>query len=814
MVDGPPAAPTGDVVPAAAAAQLCRRCNAGALDFQTTSDLDGTAIDLGQARALEALDFGSRIARSGYNLFVMGPAGSAARDIVGQRLEAKASHEALPSDWVYVNNFDTANKPIALELPPGRAVELRDSMAELIDDLSAALPAVFESEDYRNRRESVDEDFQGGQEEAFKALGEKARERGAAILRTPMGFAVAPLKDGKVVKPEEFEGLPESEQKAMQETIADIQNDLQELMRAAPKLEKERREAIRKIDRETAMVAVGQSIDAVRDRFPDLPDVLAYIEAARTALVEQASLFLVAEADGQGGIPTPGRPDGRFDAFTVNVLVSHPKGSGAAPVVHEDHPTLPNLVGRIEHVAHQGALITNFSLIKPGALHRANGGYLMLDARQLLSEAFAWPALKRVLRAGCIRIVNPGEYLGLATTVSLEPDPIPLNVKVVIFGERMHYYLLLALDPDMRELFKVVADFEDAVDWTAESERDFARFLGALCTRDGLLPLDTSAVARMVEHAARQAGDARKLSLEVEPLADRLRESDFIARKDGRLLVTGDDVERAIQSEIRRIDRVRDQAQESILRDIALVDTDGEAVGQINGLSVSQIGSFRFGRPTRITARVRAGTGKVVDIEREVELGGPLHSKGVLILSGFLAARYALDLPMSLAATLVFEQSYGGVDGDSASCAELYALLSALSGLPLRQSLAVTGSVNQHGEVQAIGGANEKIEGFFDICQARGLTGDQGVLIPQSNMQHLMLRDDVVEACEAGRFAVYAITTIDQGIALLTGVGAGDRQADGRFPEGTVNRRAEDRLVEFAETRQRFARGAQEDRVS
>lgn len=774
----------------------------------------GPAEALGQERALEALGLAEAVRRRGYNLFVMGPHGAVAKRLVRRILEERAAAAPPPPDWVYVNNFDEPNRPVAIELPAGRAAAFRDTMAELIEDLRASLPAVFESEDYRIRREAIEDGIRQRQEEAFTELARSARSRGAAIVRTPMGFAVAPLKGEEILTPEQFRELPEEERKAAQAAIEAVQDELQALMRAQPRLEKERRQSVRALDRETAQMAVGSSVDEAAGRFGDQPRVLDWLETVRGTLIRNAALFLASPEEGEGrALSGPSRGDGRFEAFTVNTMAARRDGPRAAPVVSEEHPTLMNLIGRVEHVALQGALLTNFTLIKPGALHRANGGYLLLDARQVLSEPFAWAGLKRALRAGAISIESPAEYFGVAATVSLEPDPVPLDVKVVMFGERVHYYLLLELDPEMRELFKTVADFEEATDWTDDAAEALAGLLATVGRREGLMPLEAGAAEVLVEQAARIAGDAGKLSLDVERLSDRLREADHFAREAGREAIAREDAEGAIAGFERRIGRLRERAQEAVLRDLALIDVAGAAVGQVNGLAVSEVGDLRFGRPARITARVRLGAGKLVDIEREVELGGPIHSKGVLILSGFLAARYALEAPVALAATLVLEQSYAGIEGDSASCAELFALLSALAELPLRQDLAVTGSMNQHGQVQPIGGVNEKIEGFHDICAARGLTGTQGVVIPAANVQHLMLREDVVAACEAGRFAIHPIRTVDEGIALLAGREAGERAAEGegRFPEGSVNALVEARLLGFARTLRAFARPSGEE---
>jgi lon-related putative ATP-dependent protease len=517
-------------------------------------------------------------------------------------------------------------------------------------------------------------------------------------------------------------------------------------------------------------------------------------------------------APGSDGRP-PRLSDGdRFRRYQVNVIVDGSAETGA-PVVYEDNPTYMNLVGAVEHLAELGTLVTDFGLIRGGALHRANGGYLLLDAHKLLMHSFAWEALKRALRSREIRIETPAQMLSMVSTVTLTPQPVPLDVKVVLIADRWLYYLLSQHDFEFHELFKVAVDFEDDMRWDAETTAAYARLIATMVRREKLKPLDRGAVARAIEHSARLAEDSAKLSMHIGDLADIVRESDYWAGADGRAMIEARDVQQAIEAQRRRSDRVRERSQEMIQRGLVLIDTAGAKVGQVNGLSVLSLGSLTFGKPSRITAKVRLGRGEVVDIERQVELGGPIHSKGVMILSAFLASRYAGEHPLSLWASLVFEQSYGGVEGDSASSAELYALLSALADLPIKQSFAVTGSVNQHGDVQVIGGVNEKIEGFFDTCVARGLDGKQGVLIPAGNVTHLMLRRDVVEAAEAGRFRVYAVRTIDEGIELLTGVPAGQRDGAGKFPDGSVNRRVEDRLIALADQRRRFSAASPDERT-
>jgi lon-related putative ATP-dependent protease len=785
-----------------AAERLYRYTDLSSLAFLTTAELQPIDGLVGQARAVEAIRFGTQVGKAGFNLFVIGPNGARMQDAVKAMLAAEVAGKPGPSDWVYVHNFIDADRPIAIELPSGRARDFHDAMHKLIDDLKSALPAVFQSEDFQTRQGSIDESFQKRQSEAFSALRDKAAEKDIALLRTPLGFALAPTKDGQVVPPDEFATWPEAKRHEVQAAIEALEKDLEHIIRQIPRWETQRRDEVRQLSRDTAKYAVDQLIEDAKEAFNDIPRVVQHIETVRADLVENVGMFVVKSEDGEneGNVFRTGSP---FDRYEVNVLVTQ-DGDKPMPIVEELHPALGNLIGRIEYVPLHGALLTNFRLIKAGAIHRANGGYLLLDARSVLLEPFSWAALKRTLRRGKIAIEDIGRFLGLTSTVSLEPDPIPLKLKVILFGDRLLYFLLAALDPEMAEHFKVLADFEDDLPRTPENEAILARLLATLARQEGLTPLDREAVALVLEHAARSAENSSKLSLVVEQLREILIEADFCAREAKRGVISRADVESALMARIRRAARLRDRTQEAILDKVALIDTVGTHVGQINGLSVTELGGFSFGRPTRITCQVRPGSGKVVDIEREVELGGPLHSKGVLILSGFLAGRYALDTPMSLFASLVFEQSYGGVEGDSASSAELYALLSALAEIPLRQDLAVTGSVNQHGEIQAIGGVNEKIEGFFDICEKRGLTGTQGVLIPRANVQHLMLRKDVTEACAAGRFAVYPIAVLDEGIALLTGRSAGVRGSDGAYPPDSVNRRVEDRLRAFASIRRNF----------
>lgn len=777
--------------------------------FDSTRDLTDAPGVIGQDRALAAIAFSAGMRHNGYNMFVMGPAGAGRHTVLRQYLDEKAKSEPTPPDWVYVHNFDTPHRPNALELPTGRGVELKRRMEAMIEELNSSVPAVFDSDEYRTRRNAIQSEIEQRHEKAFEALRKKAVEKDIVMMQTPQGFAFAPVKDGEVMRPEVFQQLDDEKRKVIQDGIEELQTELQAILEKLPRWDKERRDAMRTLNREVSNYAVTHALEEVRKAFADHAECVAFLDEVQEHLIENVDIFIMAEE--QGGMPRlpfmgPDPAAVRAETlkrYAVNVIVDN-SGCAGAPVVTEDNPILPHLIGRAEHRAQFGTLVTDFSLIKAGSIHQANGGYLIIDALKLLSQPFAWDTLKRTLRSEEVRIESPAEALGMISTVSLEPEPIPLNLRVILIGERQHYYLLSQYDPDFANLFKVVADFNESLVWNEENMARYATLIAAIARQHELRPLDRGAVALVIEQSARLADDAERLSLQISNVTDLLREADYWAGQNAHDTLNADDIRKAIEAAENRVDRIRERAQESITRDIMLIDSDGAKVGQINGLSVSDLGNFRFGRPTRITARIGLGSGKVVDIEREVELGGPLHSKGVLILSGYLSAMFGQQMPLSLSASLVFEQSYGGVDGDSASSTELYALLSAIAEVPIKQSLAVTGSVNQYGEVQAIGGVNEKIEGFFDVCNSRGLTGEQGVLIPQSNTKHLVLRPDVVQAVADGRFNIYPIERIEQGIELLTGMTAGTRAADGDFPDGTIFRKVADRLREMAEARQKF----------
>ncbi len=790
--------------------QLHRRCDPTKLGFETTDEIAEKVNSVGQDRAAGAIEFGMNISYPGYNIFVLGPTGMGKREIVREFFDHKAKSDPTPSDWIYVHDFDQPDQPDAIELPPGMGVEYESDIEDLIEEMQTALSAAFESEEYQNQRQAILETFKEKQAQLFNELQEKANQQGLAMIKTPSGIAFAPRDQEGVLSPEEVNQLSESERKDMQETIENLQEELQKILQQVPNWQREAKQEIKELNKEMANFAIGGLINELIEKYQAHEEVVNHIEQIQEQVVNNADQFLPSngqeptsfiEAISQQGDSSRSL----MEKFKVNVIINNADLEGA-PVVFENNPTYPNLIGRVEHFAQMGTLRTDFRMIKAGSLHKANGGYLIIDVRKLLTQPYSWEGLKRALQSKEIEIESIGQALSLISTASLKPEAIPLDIKIALVGDRLLYYLLTQYDPEFSELFKVEADFETEIEWDQNNQDLYAKLIATTIKKENTRPFHRSAVARLIEQSARQASDSERLNTRLQDLHELIVESDYWSKKNGGDQVVADDVQRAIDAKIQRADRLREKFHESILRDINLISTEGEKIGQINGLSIFILGDFMFGKPTRITSQISLGKGQVIDIEREVDMGGPIHSKGVLILSGFLKGRYAQDVPLSLSASLVFEQSYGGVDGDSASSTELYALLSGIAEVPLKQTLAVTGSVNQHGMVQAIGGVNQKIEGFYDICKARGLTGDQGVLIPQSNVKHLMLRQDVREAVEAGDFHIYPVEHIDQGIEILTGIEAGERQEDGTYPEGTINALVKARLEKMAKRLTEFAK--------
>lgn len=783
--------------------QLRRRVDPAEFSFRTTAELEETGTIIGQTRALEALHFGVAIRRHGYNIFALGPPGIGKHTLVRHVLEQEAASRGTPSDWCYVFNFESPDKPRALRLPAGRGRQFRDDAERLLSDLRSVLSAAFANEDYQARLDGLRRDLERRREEAFAGLRRDAEQAGLAMVHMPVGIVFAPMKGGEILEPAEFEQLSPEERARIERSTEEMQERLAAIARQMPQWQRDTEERLKALNREVADTAIAGPIDELISRYHDVDRVPEHLEALRRDVVDNVEQIVV--RDGHGNVSLADE-DG-LDRYRVNLFVDHSDAQGL-PIVYEDAPTYPNLIGRIEHRVRMAALLTDFTLIKSGALHRANGGYLIIDARKILSEPFVWDALKRALFSGEVRIQALGQMYAYASTVSLDPEPIPLDLKVILLGNRLLYYLLHEYDPDFAELFKVQAEFDEEVVHNAENQHLYARLIAGMSRREQLLPFDRAAVARIIEEAARQAADSERLGTHLLSLRNLLCEADHWARTDGSEVVGAAHIEQAVLRQIRRADRLRQRTYEEIGRGTLVVDTEGAAVGQINGISVIELGGFAFGQPSRITATVRVGEGELIDIEREVETGGSLHSKGVLILGACLGSRYLPDRPLSINASLVFEQSYVQIDGDSASMAELLALLSALARIPMRQDIGVTGSIDQLGRAQAIGAVNEKIEGFFDVCNARGLNGRQGVIIPEANVKHLMLRADVVEAVAAGRFQVWAVTHVDQAVELLAGMPAGTADATGRFPRGSFNSRVRARLEEFANIRHEFEKPA------
>ena len=790
--------------------ELRWRCAAEHLAFRTTDDLEDLQQILGQARALDAVQFGISIRRDGYNMFVLGPPGLGKRTTVNHFLAEKAAHEATPDDWCYVHNFEQSHKPWAIRLPPGLGAKLQRDMAQLVEELETTIPSTLELEEHQHRIQEIEQEAKERHNLAFKELAERALERGIQLVRTSGGYAMAPVRSGEVIGPEDYEKLTTEQRQQIEDSVKELQEELKEVVERIPRWRMETRDKIKELNRQATRLAIGHLLSKLRQDYTDLPHLLEYFSTLEKDVVEHSEEFQPQE-DGPSnplGMSTANPP--HFQRYQVNLLVDNSATRGA-PVIAENHPSYQNLMGRAEHESRMGTLFTEFTLIKPGALHRANGGYLVLDALKVLQQPFAWEGLKRALNAKELRIESLGEAMSLISTVTLEPDPIPLDVKVILVGDRMLYYMLYEQDRDFAELFKVAADFDEQMDRNPENCQLYARYIATMARQEKYRPFDKLAMARVIEESARIAGDSEKLSTSMQSIANLLREADYWASTDDAPFVTEKHVELAIDKQVYRANRVRTRVYEQIERGTVMIDTTGACIGQVNGLSVIEMGNFSFGQPSRITATVRIGKGEVIDIEREVDLGGAIHSKGVLILSSFLATRFAENRPLSLSASLVFEQSYGRVDGDSASVAELCALLSALARIPIQQSFAVTGSVNQRGQVQPIGGVNDKIEGFFDVCSARGLTGDQGVLIPHTNVKHLMLRPDVVAAVAAGKFHIHAVETVDEAIALLTGVPAGEPNAAGEYPPASLNHQVAARIDELFAIRQQLSQQGKED---
>ena len=777
-----------------------RRCDPEGLGFETTGELEPLAEVIGQDRAREALQFGLAIPSEGYHLFVVGPPGTGKTSIVATFLESAAASRPCPDDWCYVNHFADSNRPRALRLPAGLGCRLERVVRERMTELERELPLLFDSEEYRREVGELRSELADRQQRLVAEIMDTAVARDFRLLKSSQGVIAVPVVEGTVVPPAKVGELPEEVRQRLEAGWREVQSRLEATNRRLRDTRQEITRRIRDLDHDVIQFAVSSSLLEVREELGEVEVVAAFLEDLQADLV-QAIIDYKQALDG----PAPERakrPDPAL--YGVNLLVDN-GGRQGAPVVVEPNPTLVNLVGRVEHDARNGAMLTDFSMIRAGALHRANGGYLVLEAQDVVLRPFLWEVLKRALRDRQVTIEPIADERRISLPRTLAPAPIPLDVKVVMVGDGELYRALYELDEEFSELFKVKVEFASDTPWTAAVEHQYARFVGDVCRTEELPHFEPGGVARVIEQAARMAEHGERLSTRFGPLRDLVREAAYWARSGGAEVVGADQVRTALAARERRANLAEERLRELVSENTLLLDTEGERVGQVNGLVVASGADRSFGRPVRVTARSHAGTAGLVNIEREAALGGRLHTKGVLILAGFLGGRFALDVPLALTASLTLEQSYSTVDGDSASSTELYALLSSLSGIALRQDVAVTGSVNQHGEVQAIGGVNEKVEGFFALCRERGLTGRQGVMIPAANVRHLMLEEDVAAAVDEGRFHLWAVATVDEGVELLTGRPAGERGDDGRFPEGTVYLAVENRLRQLAEVARRYA---------
>jgi len=782
--------------------ELYKPCNVEHLKFSSTEELQDIDIALGQQRAVEAVKFGIRMHKNGYNIFAMAPSGTGKRTTVQQLVEHEASRQSIPADWCYVNNFNQPAKPTAIKLLPGQGKVFQHDMAELIDELSIAIPTAFDGDEYRSRTGELESASRQREINELSQLREEAANAHIILTETATGYAFSPANENnEIISPEQFNKFEKDKQHEIQKTIFDLQERLAKLLKNFPIWRKETKRKLQALNREVAELAVNHSVDELIEKYAQQAAVLSYLTDVQKDIIEHVLDFLPRSEKAFPFLELAQEAN-PFKRYYVNLMVDF-SNKKSAPVIYEDHPNYSNLIGRIDHQAYMGSLVTDFTMIKPGVLHKANGGYLIIDARKLLVQPYAWDTLKRTLQSGEIRIESLERALSLISASSLEPEPIPLNLKLILIGEPLIYYLLCEYDPDFHDLFKIAADFDVSVS-RENSDHDYARLLATIARHEKLRPLSSNAVARVIEHSSRMSGDAEKLLTHLRSIKDLLTEADNWAENNGHEHIANSDVQQAIDHKTHRLDRLREKLYENIHRGTVLIDTAGRVIGQVNGLSVLQLGEFSFGQPSRITATTRLGNGKVVDIERETELGGAIHSKGVMILSSFIAARYSRKTPFSVAASLVFEQSYGHVEGDSASLAELCTILSSIAQIPLRQDLAITGSVNQLGNVQPIGGVNEKIEGFFDICAKKELTGTQGVIIPATNIKHLMLRWDVVHAAQAGQFHIYAVTTVDEAVELLSGMEAGAINEQGTYPPESFNGQVEAQLLQFTQIKKEF----------
>ncbi len=771
--------------------------------FETTADLSPLTSVIGQDRAVSSINFALEINDTGYNIFVTGSYGTGRTTIVSDLLHKAARKRPTPSDWVFVNNFENPDEPQAIRLPAGRALQLKKQMQKLIFSLRNDLRKAFDSKSYSERKNELIEATQLQKQQIYAQTEKEALERNIRIKSSSVGFATIPIKDGEALKQEEFQSLSEKEQQEINENLTHVQKRLQETIRKLTQLDRSLSEEIEKLNEDVARNVVVNHFEEILENFKTCPEVTTYLNAAAQDIIDNVAEFIDGgEKSAQGNSQDEGRPN-RLNRYYINVVIDNSKKKGA-PVIYETNPTYNNLFGMIEKKSYQGLLYTDFSMIKSGSMLAANGGYLLLDADQLLKHPFAYEALKRALRSRSLRIEDISTFYGYSSMVSLRPSPLPLQIKVILIGQVNLFRLLHNYDEEFRKIFKVRADFDVEVKENPTSLKKYIQFITRVVTEEKLLHFDKTGVTAVIEYGHRLADHQKRLSIQFGELVRVIREASFWAGKRRKKLVSRKDVLQAIEERIHRHDLVEERLQEAIEEEYIKVAVSGFEVGQINGLAVYDLGDYRFGKPSRITINTYIGSRGIINIEREAKMSGKIHDKGVLVLTGYFSQKFGATMPLSFSASITFEQSYGMIDGDSASSTELYGLLSSLSGIPINQGIAVTGSVNQKGEVQAIGGVNEKVEGFFKVCRAKGLSGEQGVIIPEANVPNLLLNDDVIQAVKEGRFHIWAVNNIEDGIRLLTGVPCGMKHRDGKYTKDSIFDKVQQRLIEFARTSHQF----------
>jgi lon-related putative ATP-dependent protease len=786
-------------------------CDPSIFEFESTEELDVMDGVISQDRAVRSIEFALGIRSKGFNIYVAGPTGTGKATIVKRFVERFSESGEVPDDWLFVNNFKDPDKPLAVSLSAGQGCRFKRDMAELVEKLKRELPGQFESDRYRDRNRALVEKYVDRKKSLVARIEGEAKEKGFQIKSTPAGIVTIPVVDDEPVKGEDYLNLGEELREEIEARQKELNASIQDVMREISRLDRSAREEVEKLNREVALFAVGHHIDELKDRYRDHPKIVGYLDDVQEDILDNLGDFLGTSGEDTvqvTGLKIP-EESSPLTRYQVNVLVDNRYTKGA-PVIFETNPTHSNLVGQIERKARFGAYVTDFTMIKAGSILRANGGYLIVSAEDILRNSLSYEAIKRVLKNDEIKIEEVGDQVRLVSAGGPKPEPIPVKIKVVMIGSPYYFRALYAYDDEFRKIFKVRADFADLMERSEESVRDYARFIATLCHNEGLRHFSPDGVAAVVDYGTRLVEDQRKLSLRFGDIADIIREASYWTERNGDGLVGAESVRRAVEEKEYRSNLIEERIGQLIEEGTIMVDVDGEVVGQVNGLSVYDLGDFSFGKPSRITVQTYVGKEGVVNIERKAELSGRTHDKGVMILSGYLAGRYADTKPLSLSASVCFEQSYDMIDGDSASSTELFAILSALAEVPIRQGIAVTGSVNQRGAIQPIGGVNHKIEGFFDVCRVKGLTGRQGVIIPRRNVKNLQLRDAVVDAVREGRFHIWPIEHVDEGIEILTGLPAGERDREGFFPEDSINGRVMHRLDEMAEGYRAYSSGYEE----